>query len=153
MPERQSPIYTPPGGPPQGPRPSGAILEAIGVDGVFRLIEALYTQLEESSVRHLFPADMKLASRRSAAFFVQLLGGPPLFSQAHGPPRMRQRHLPFEIDAGAREVWLRCFNTVLDGAVEREEFPASSLAEFQGFLQSFSSWIVNVAPDNPAETD
>ena len=70
MPERRTPIYTPPGGPPQGSRPSGAILEAIGVEGIFKLLEALYTQLEESTVRHLFPADMKLASQRSAAFFV-----------------------------------------------------------------------------------
>ena len=94
---------------------------------------------------------LEAASRKSAAFFVQLLGGPPLFSQAFGPPRMRQRHLPFEIDARARGVWLSCFRKVLDGAEERYGFPPEHLETFRGFLRDFSAWMVNVEPEALSE--
>lgn len=146
MPQRQSPIYTPPGGPPQGERPSPLIFQTIGEAGCFGLLADLYERLEESSVRHLFPEDMELASRRSAAFFVQLLGGPPLFSQTYGPPRMRQRHIPFEIDEAARVVWLECFEQALSEAPARHGFPEEHLPGFREFLHSFSGWMVNHAP-------
>lgn len=139
-------MYTPAGGPPQGPRPSPRILDAIGVDGVFALLADLYAELEQSPVRALFPEDMRAASERSAAFFVQLLGGPPLYVERHGPPRMRQRHLPFEIDERARGVWLACFDTVLRRHVDERRFPEAELEGFRGFLRAFSAWMVNVAP-------
>jgi len=144
---RSRPVFTPPGGPPQGPRPAPEIFAALGEKGVFALLAELYERLETSSVRHLFPADMPAASRRSAAFFVQLLGGPPLFSQAYGPPQMRARHLPFEIDEAAREVWLDAFRAVLASAELHYGFPAEALPGFEAFLESFSSWMVNVAPE------
>ena len=147
VPKRCRPVFTPPGGPPQGPRPSPQILAHLGEDGVFRMLADLYARLEKSPVRHLFPADMQAASERSAAFFVQLLGGRPLFSETYGPPQMRARHLPFEIDAAAREVWLGAFREVLLEAEERYGFPPAELAGFQAFLDSFSSWMVNVAPE------
>ncbi|MFT7668672.1 MAG: hemoglobin [Planctomycetota bacterium] len=141
---RTRPVFTPPGGPPQGSRPSSAIFEAMGEDGLFAMFEAFYSELGESDVRHLFPEDLLTASQRSAAFFVQLLGGPPLFSERYGPPRMRQRHLPFEIDDAARQVWLACFDKILNDAPARFGFPEEQLAGFREFLTSFSTWMVNV---------
>jgi hemoglobin len=147
MAPRARPVYTPPGGPPGVERPSGAILEALGEEGVFALLEAFYLELERSELRPLFPPDVRAASRRSAAFFVQLLGGRPLFSEAFGPPRMRARHLPFEIDGRAREVWLDCFRRTLAAEGPALGFPAEHLAGFVAFLEGFSSWMVNVAPE------
>ena len=147
MSSRTRPIYTPAGGPPQGPRPPESILNAIGVAGVYELLEAFYARLGQSSIADLFPAGpegLTAASQRSAAFFVQLLGGPPLFSQHFGPPRMRARHIPFEIDAAAREVWLACFEATLDQDGPRLGFPAADRAPFEAFLEGFSAWMVNV---------
>ncbi len=141
--ERTSPIYTPDSGPPQGARPSPVILEKIGEEGVFRMLSDLYKKLEHSPIRGMFPEDMELASRKSAAFFVQLLGGRPLFSEVYGPPRMRQRHLPFEIDEDARNTWLACFAEVLEGAETAYGFPSEHMAGFRTFLDLFSAWMVN----------
>lgn len=124
-------------------RPSAEILVAMGEAGVFGLLEDVYQLLAESEIRELFPEDVVEASRRSAAFFVQLLGGPPLFSQQYGPPRMRQRHLPFEIDDEARAVWLRCFEAALEDAPARHGFPPEHLGGFVAFLRGFSTWMVN----------
>ena len=140
---RTRPVYIPVGGPPQIDPPSTEIFPALGETGVFQMLEDLYARLEESSVRHLFPEDMVAASRKSGAFFVQLLGGPPLFSQQYGPPRLRARHLPFEIDQAARDVWVACFEDVLENAVERYGFPEEHLAGFRSFLGAFANWMIN----------
>jgi hemoglobin len=138
-------IHTPPGGPPQGPGPSREIYKVMGEANIFRMISDLYVELEKSEVRHLFPNDMEEASKKSAAFFVGLLGGPPIYVEKYGSPRMRARHLPFEIDEAARQIWLGCFNRVLEGAEAKYQFPAEHLQGFKEFLRSFSTWMVNKA--------
>ncbi len=138
-------IYTPPGGPPQGPGPSPEIYRTMGEANIFRMMLDFYKELEKSEVRHLFPPDMEEASKKSAMFFVTLLGGPPLYLQKYGSPRMRARHLPFEIDEPARQVWLRCFDNVLEGSEAKYNFPAQHLQGFKDFLKSFSAWMVNKA--------
>ena len=73
------------------------------------------------------------------------MGGPPLYFEKYGPPRMRARHLPFEIDEEARQVWLLCFDKILNGAPEKYDFPPQHLEGFRKFLESFSAWMVNKA--------
>ena len=138
-------IYTPPGGPPQGPGPSSAIYGIMGEENIFRMMSGFYQELEKSEIRHLFPPDMEEASKKSAAFFVTILGGPPLYFQKYGPPRMRARHLPFPIDERARQVWLACFERTLEGADVKYKFPLQHLEGFKDFLKSFSAWMVNKA--------
>jgi len=136
-------IYTPPTGPPQGPQPNSAIYRIMGEANIFRMILDLYKELEKSEVRPLFPADMEEASKKSAAFFISIMGGPPLYAQRYGPPRMRARHIPFEIDERARQVWLGCFDRVLEGADVKYQFPMEHMDGFKDFLKSFSAWMVN----------
>jgi hemoglobin len=136
-------IYTPPGGPPQGPGPSPEIYAIMGEANIFRMISDFYKELEKSEVRELFPPDMEEASRKSAAFFVTILGGPPLYIQKYGSPRMRARHLPFEIDERARQIWLECFEKTLEGADVKYGFPPQHLDGFRNFLKGFSAWMVN----------
>src|SRR5260370_16033673 len=78
-------IYTPPSGPPQGPGPNSAIYRIMGEAHIFRMMLDFYKELEKSEVRPLFPADMREASEKSAAFFISILGGPPLYAQTYGP--------------------------------------------------------------------
>ncbi|HEX6882400.1 MAG TPA: hypothetical protein VF530_03405 [Planctomycetota bacterium] len=142
-PPRTRPVFVPAQPPPAGPPPSPEILAALGEAGVVRMLEDFYLLLEDSPLRPLFPEDMQAAAHRSAAFFVQILGGPPRYSERHGPPRMRQRHLPFEIDPAARAQWLETFERVLARAEERYGFPPEHLPAFRAFLASFSAWMVN----------
>ena len=143
MNERQ--IYAPPGGPPWVSPPSPEIYASMGIAAIEQMLEEFYRELEASPLRPMFPADMVAASRKSAAFFVGLLGGPPLYHQRYGNPAMRARHLPFVIDEAARQEWLRCFDRVLADAPARYNFPAEHLAGFRAFLAAFSAWMVNTA--------
>jgi hemoglobin len=138
-------IHIPPGGPPQGPGPSHEIYKVMGEANIFRMISDLYKEIEKTEIRHLFPADMEEASKKSAAFFVGILGGPPLYIEKYGSPRMRARHLPFEIDEGARQIWLGCFDRVLENADTKYQFPLEHMPGFREFLKGFSAWMVNKA--------
>ncbi|KJY86066.1 globin [Pseudoalteromonas piscicida] len=42
------------------------------------------------------------------------LGGPDLFAEKYGHPRLRMRHMPFPIDQDLRDQWMHCMNTALD---------------------------------------
>ncbi len=136
-------IYTPPSGPPQGVSPSREIYSLMGEENIFKMIEDFYMELEKSSIRNLFPEDMKEASKRSSAFFVGILGGPPLYQQLYGSPQMRARHLKFPIDESARQVWLNCFLHILENSVQKYNFPEKHIAGFKLFLDEFSKWMVN----------
>ena len=150
--ERQ--IYVPPGGAPRVAPPSTEIYAAMGEENIFAMLRDFYRELEHSAIRHMFPLnDMMTAADKSAAFFVGILGGPPLYQQRHGNPMMRARHMPFPIDEPARMEWLRCFATVLEDAPARYNFPPEHLLGFWAFLEGFSAWMVNTAPpDAPVDT-
>ncbi len=132
-------MYVPPGGPPQGPPPSREILQTVGEPFIRDLLRAHYRRLGESPIRGMFSEDLMEAADRSSDFFIQLLGGPPYFSQKYGPPRMRARHMPFPISEKARDIWLDCFR----GALDELQFPEQFRAEFERFLVEFSAWMVN----------
>jgi hemoglobin len=115
----------------------------MGTANIFRMLSDFYQELGKSPIRPLFSPDLQKASERSAAFFVGLLGGPPLYHQRYGQPMMRARHLPFPITEAARQEWLACFRRVLENAPEAYNFPAEHLAGFSEFLEGFSGWMVN----------
>ena len=138
-----SDFYVPPGGPPQVAPPSREIFSVMGEENIFRMLADFYAELEQSSIRAMFPRDMERASRKSAMFFVGLLGGPPLYHEKYGSPMLRARHTHFPIDEEAREVWVDCFEKVMVGASEKYNFPAEHLPIFQTFIREFSGWMVN----------
>lgn len=136
-------MFTPPVDPRQIVTPSREIFPVMGADNITRMIQDFYVELDNSSLRPLFPADMPAAALRSAAFFVGLLGGPPLYQQRYGNPMMRARHLPFPITRAARDEWLACFERILAEAPTRYNFPPEHLPGFRAFLDGFSLWMMN----------
>lgn len=135
-------LYIPPEGPPSV-TPSHEIYPLMGEANIFKMLEDFYLELEKSSIRSMFPKDMKEASKKSAEFFVFLCGGPPLYQQKYGAPMMRRRHMPFAIDEAARGVWLSCFKKTLVDADKKYQFPLIHLPGFVLFLEKFSAWMVN----------
>lgn len=138
-------IYVPPMNPGAVPPPPREVFAAMGEANIERMLEDFYLELGRGSpaLRALFPADLVTASRRSAAFFIGLLGGPPRYHERHGNPMMRARHLPFAINESHRLEWLACFERVLANAPTRYGFPVEHLETFRAFLHGFSAWMVN----------
>jgi hemoglobin len=135
--------FVPPIHPSQIVSPSREIYAVMGEENITRMVQDFYAELGQSSIRDMFPRDMQASAKKSAAFFVGLLGGPPLYHQQYGSPMMRARHMPFPINQHTRDVWLECFERVLIDAPARYEFPSAHLEDFREFLRGFSLWMMN----------
>ena len=125
----------------------------MGRENLFRMSADHYEELGRSSIAHMFAGDeegRRAQSRRQAMFLSGVLGGPPLYVQLVGSPRMRARHLPFVIDEAAREEWLRCYRVILRHP-ERYDFPADRVDDFLDFLERFSAWMVNRKSDEDGD--
>lgn len=78
-----------------------------GREGVARVVDDFYRRVEaDAPLRAVYPEDLTPGREKLKLFFEQWLGGPPVYSERHGDPRLRQRHLPFAVDAVAAERWL-----------------------------------------------
>jgi len=144
--ERDEPIYTPPGGPPQTDRIPPAVYESMREDNITAFFQAFYTRLGESSISDMFPKSEKnlmRAADKSAAMFTFLFGGPHIYQRTYGRPMMRARHIPFVITEEGRQEWLRCYRETLDEAVEKYAMPAEHVESVWNFVTEFSAWMVN----------
>lgn len=71
------------------------------------------------------------------------MGGPPLYSQERGHPRLRMRHLGFKIGEAERDAWLACMR----GALE-EVIADAPLRELLEAFFKLADWMRN-QPGNP----
>ncbi|TVQ78785.1 MAG: hemoglobin-like protein [Phycisphaeraceae bacterium] len=98
--------------------------DEIGGDaGVRRLVDEFYDRVRDDSevMRRLHPEDLTESREKLFEFLSGWLGGPQLYVQKHGHPRLRMRHMPFAIDEEAVREWLRCMRGAMDAcAVEGE---------------------------------
>lgn len=80
------------------------------------LVDAFYDRVASDSpvMRAMHPSDLTESREKLFEFLTGWLGGPPLYTQKHGHPRLRMRHAPFPIDAHAVAEWLRCMQGAMD---------------------------------------
>jgi hemoglobin len=73
-----------------------------------RLVARFYDGVAgDPPLRALYPeAELGPAQHRLTLFLAQYWGGPKTYQEERGHPRLRMRHVPFEIDAQQRDRWL-----------------------------------------------
>lgn len=81
---------------------------------VNRFYELMDTLPEAVTIRALHPQDLTESNNKLFMFLSGWLGGPDLFQQAYGHPRLRRRHMPFLIDEAARDAWMLCMTKALE---------------------------------------
>jgi hemoglobin len=99
---------------PWGSRPTP--YEEIGGDaGVRALVDNFYDIIDAESpvLRAMLPADMSISRQKLYEFLSGWMGGPQLYFERRGHPRLRLRHMPFPIDTHAAEEWTRCMSKAL----------------------------------------
>jgi hemoglobin len=85
-----------------------------GAETVRRLVEAFYPKVQENPIlAPLFPPDIMPVLEKQYLFLTQFFGGPMLFSEQHGHPMMRARHMSVTINQERADAWLSCMNEAM----------------------------------------
>ena len=96
-----------------------------GEVGVRALVDSFYDQMmvlpEAEEILAMHPPPLSDAREKLFLFLVGWFGGPPLYIERYGHPRLRARHLPFEIDSRARDAWMSCMSHALKEAIPDQE--------------------------------
>ena len=106
-----------------------------GEQGVRRLVDRFYdlmdTLPEAKIIRDLHPKELTGSRDKLFKFLSGWLGGPPLYMQEYGHPRLRARHLPFAIGSAERDAWLLCMERALSEFAIDEVMRTHLLQQFR----------------------
>lgn len=95
-----------------------------GKEAVERLVHRFYDEMdaleEAQEIRAMHARSLKASREKLILFLTGWLGGPPLYVEKYGHPRLRARHLPFAIGERARQQWMLCMDRALEAEVEEE---------------------------------
>jgi hemoglobin len=117
------------------------LYSTIGEEGFTRLIAAFYRQVPGDEIlgRMYPPHDLAGAEQRLRDFLIGRFGGPQRYIEKRGHPRLRMRHMPFAVDAAARERWLQ----LMIHALDEMKFPSDVDALLREFFDGVSAMLVN----------
>lgn len=80
-----------------------------------KLVDTFYKNVKSHpELAPLFPEDLTETARKQKQFLTQFLGGPTIYSDEHGHPMLRARHMPFRITQKGAEAWLSCMSDAMD---------------------------------------
>jgi hemoglobin len=91
-------------------------------------------------LRPLYPDDLGPPRRRLCLFLAQFWGGPRLYEEQRGDPRLRARHMRWEIGPRERDRWVQHMMAAL------EALPAGPLerAQLRRHFEAVANHLINV---------
>ena len=100
-----------------------SLYERIGGEEPLRkLVQNFYqhmdTLAQTKTVREMHAKSLKVSEEKLFMFLSGWMGGPALYWEKYGHPRLRMRHMPFAIDESARDQWMLCMQYALNDVVE-----------------------------------
>jgi hemoglobin len=122
---------------PQNTPPTPTPYEALGgAPAVRRLVDRFYQLMDELpeayTVRRIHPESLAGSADSLFDFLSGWFGGPPLYSQKKGHPRLRMRHRAYAIGPVERDEWMLCMTLALS-----EQVADAALRE--GLIQTFAA--------------
>ncbi|KAI9106879.1 hypothetical protein K1719_022407 [Acacia pycnantha] len=101
------------------------LFQKLGLQTFINLSTNFYNRVyddEEEWFRSIFAGSNKEnAIQNQYEFFVQRMGGPPLFSQRRGHPALIARHRPFPVTHQAAQRWLHHMQQALDSTSDIDD--------------------------------
>lgn len=112
-----------------GARVSQTPYDAFGGEATVRALVARFYALMDSlpeakACRDVHPPSLARAEEKLFEYLTGWLGGPPLYTDKYGHPRLRMRHFVAPIGAAEIEGWLLCFRQAW-----AETIPQSALSD------------------------
>src|SRR5437764_7583966 len=101
------------------PTPETTPYELLGGEAnVRRIIDRFYDLMNETPeyyvIRKLHPQDLSGSRQKLFMFLSGWLGGPGLYVEKYGHPKLRARHLSFAIGIAERDAWLACMSQAME---------------------------------------
>lgn len=121
-----------------------SVYDAVGGMQFFdELVERFYRGVAmDLLLRPLYPDDLAEPRRHLALFLAQYWGGPTVYSEERGHPRLRMRHAPFVIGEAERDAWMRHMTAALSSVVEKHDVhPAVEARLFDHFTMTADAMI------------
>ena len=99
--------------------------QRIGGDEKIRaLVQRFYQLMDEvpetHGIRKLHPESLKGSEDKLFMFLSGWMGGPQLYVEQFGHPRLRMRHITFPIGDDERDQWMLCMNQAMQDVIEDE---------------------------------
>lgn len=93
--------------------------DRLGEEEVLRRLVRRFYELMDSlpqaqGIRSLHTKDLSISVEKLFMFLSGWLGGPSLYAEKYGHPRLRARHLPAPIGVEERDQWLLCMNRAME---------------------------------------
>jgi len=107
------------------------------------LVDAFYDHMDQSpdyaAIRALHPPDLATSRDKLFWFLSGWLGGPSLYTERFGHPRLRARHLLFPIGIRERDQWLACMRQ----ALSTQAIDAAWSGWFMAQMAQTADWMRN----------
>ena len=122
-----------------------SLYDVVGGSAVFRqLVDDFYAGVADDPVlRPLYEGDdLEPAKDRLRMFLEQYWGGPTTYSDQRGHPRLRMRHVAWQVGIRERDAWL----SHMLPAVTRLDIPEEARAAIWDHLERAAHSLVNWPP-------
>jgi hemoglobin len=115
-----------------------------GEESLRKLVNRFYDLMAsepewQSPLRAMHPVDLTESKEKLFLFLSGWLGGPDLYVEKFGHPRLRARHASFPVDDQARDQWMAC----MQRAMQEQEMPPEVRAHLQTALQRTADFMRN----------
>ena len=114
-----------------------------GADKLRQMVDRFYDLMELepefAGIRALHPTPMDGSRDKLFWFLSGWMGGPSLYIEQFGHPRVRVRHLPYAIASSERDQWLRCMAWAMQDVGIAEDLQQHLM---QSFYQT-ADWMRN----------
>ena len=107
------------------------LFDRIGHEGFAALTRVFYQGVSQDPLlKPMYPEeDLGPAERRLRLFLEQYWGGPDTYQQERGHPRLRMRHMEFQIGPKARDAWLGHMREAVD-SLELSDIDSAMLWDY-----------------------
>ncbi len=124
---------------------------ALGGEAMVRALVARFYVLmdilpEAAACRAVHPPSLVRAEEKLFEYLTGWLGGPPLYTDKYGHPRLRSRHFVAPIGAAEVEGWLLCFHQAWNEIVPPSLVADSILEKIDGLGWHMANKPVAAAP-------
>jgi len=97
---------------------------------VDRFYDLMDSRPDTVELRQIHAPNLDDARNKLFMFLSGWLGGPSLYIEKYGHPRLRQRHMPFKIGERERDQWMLCINQAMSDMQLEPEFQQELYAAF-----------------------